>query len=60
MTPTMKLRFIKRQEEECDIESRTVYTHTRFILQQWWESTPHSSNSEYFGEWRDIPVEDEE
>jgi len=51
MKPTNKLRFVRRQIPDPTFGKEvSVYKH---ILQQWWES-------ESSGEWRDVPVEDEE
>ncbi len=51
MTPTNKLRFVRRKVQDRTFGDGIVRYER--ILQQWWES-------EAGGEWRDIPVENEE
>lgn len=63
MTPTMKLRFVKRKVEVNDLDGPPFVREVK-ILQQWWAeqeisigwATLNPSNK---GEWRDVPVEDE-
>ena len=55
MNPTVKLRFV----------TRVGYSQASTILQQWWE---YSESEQYAmplneikqGEWRDVPLEEEE
>lgn len=46
MTPTNKLRFVERRYPDVTIR----------VLQQWWIS----KNNPVDGEWRDVPLEEEE
>ena len=69
MIPTCKLRFVERtvqvpfQNYKDVTESKTVR-----ILQQWWQTHATgmtSTNGEdwvtaYAGEWRDVPLEEEQ
>ena len=71
MTPTNKLRFVKREEIFSAEYSTHTMTRTVRILQQWWEDknimlTVHITDqdgnpvpSPTWGEWRDVPVEKE-
>ena len=61
MTPTMHLRFVRRA-----VPDRTfgdgIARYER-ILQQWWATDPNCYEDFVLkanGEWRDIPVENEE
>jgi hypothetical protein len=54
MTPTPKLRFVKRNEPV--IRSGERFDNWRYILQQLWEHTEWNAP----GEWRDVPLEKEE
>ena len=62
MTPTNKLRFVKRKVHLGPFY-RTVDpsgqlqegAHTIRVLQQWWQSVHHPDE----GEWRDVPLEEE-
>lgn len=55
MTPTNRLRFVERKDFTDDPANPV----TRRVLQQWWKweglSVPISG-----GEWRDVPLEEEE
>jgi hypothetical protein len=54
MTPTNKLRFVKRTIYIPHEGSINICELRKFeILQQWWQG-------EYTGEWRDVPVEEEQ
>lgn len=54
MTPTTKLRFVKR--EAIVIDGVTMKTKVpRLILQQWWVPDDRKTP----GEWADVPVEEE-
>ena len=59
MTPTNKLRFVRRQVPINSTDTKTVN-----ILQQWWETVPTDDWERAWklkcdGEWRDVPMEDE-
>ena len=54
MTPTNKLRFVERVGPFDQFGNRP----TILVLQQWWE--PHYPGSAVEGEWRDVPLEEEE
>ena len=64
MTPTNKLRFLKRPMTICVNDN---YGETEFVkvLQQWWENnmtinlgwTGDMPLGKTNGEWRDVPVE---
>ncbi len=64
MTPTNRLRFVERETRDPN-NFRTVR-----ILQQWWERPSMGTLSmgfgdpipigEVHGEWRDVPIEQEE
>jgi hypothetical protein len=60
MKPTNKLRFVRRAVPDKTFgENISVYKH---ILQQWWEvenPTDALHNNVLDGEWRDIPIEEE-
>jgi hypothetical protein len=67
MKPTPKLRFVRRAVPDKTFgENISVYKH---ILQQWWETVPMGTVNlgwtgdiplgEVQGEWRDIPIEEE-
>ena len=54
MTPSNRLRFVGREApapEHGPTESKIIR-----VLQQWWQSGPHPLD----GEWRDVPLEEEE
>ena len=58
MTPTTKLRFVER-EIETNAAYGNYFVRVKVkILQQWWE--PHYPGSAVAGEWRDVPLEEEE
>ncbi len=61
MTPTNKLRFVKREELFSSEYSTHTLTRTVRILQQWWEDNSHDIHwvNGAPGEWRDVPVEKE-
>ena len=56
MTPTNKLRFVKRKAPGRTMESGTGYYLSEVlevrVLQQWWEEFGGR------GEWRDVPLEE--
>ena len=60
MTPTNKLRFVKRVEmiENDPVKMIAVAKPVR-ILQQWWEEKDSCHEYDIPGEWRDVEVEDE-
>jgi hypothetical protein len=67
MKSTAKLRFVRRAVPDKTFgENISVYKH---ILQQWWESSSMGEVNigfgnfpvgEVKGEWRDVPIEDEQ
>jgi len=75
MTPTSKLRFVKRSvplhpfHKEVDAQGNLVQTtQTYRVLQQWWEQSGMTMNmgwggempiGEAKGEWRDVSLEAE-
>lgn len=73
MTPTNKLRFVKRKAPGRTMESGTGYYLSEVlevrILQQWWETASGGTVNlgwggemaigKVTGEWRDIPLEEE-
>ena len=68
MTPTNKLRFVKRTiKKETPIPGTADYVFSETIevrvLQQWWTAGPLDALSVQLGtngEWRDVPLEEEE
>ena len=61
MTPTNKLRFVRRQVPINSTDTKTVN-----ILQQWWapfrifsDGYGYQTVEQKGGEWRDVPMEDE-
>lgn len=56
MTPTNKLRFVRREVPAPEYGPNIVKAIR--VLQQWWE--PHYPGSAVEGEWRDVPLEEEE
>lgn len=70
MTPTPKLRFVEREAgfEQYDVKvterhgTEVCYRPKKIrILQQWWTVTGTEPEfQDHFGEWRDIPLEDEQ
>ena len=61
MTPTNKLRFVERQME-VDFPLFGAVAKTVRVLQQWWdaEEGDHEAYVKAGGEWRDVPLEEEE
>jgi hypothetical protein len=64
MTPTNKLRFVKRQINLPDfyVNPNTMKPvhQTIEILQQWWTVTGTLPEFQHqYGEWRDVPTEQE-
>ena len=63
MTPTNRLRFVKRKAPGRTMESGTGYYLSEVlevrVLQQWWEPEYHEFNAGKTGEWRDVPLEEE-
>jgi hypothetical protein len=72
MTPTAKLRFVERDSYSHNGEFFT-HPHKETILQQWWEEpnileTSYKTDEKgqpyigykYKGEWRDVPLEQEQ
>jgi len=57
MKPTPKLRFVERDSYSRNGE-HFVMPHKVRILQQWWADFVGSL--ELDGEWRDVPLEQEE
>lgn len=59
MTPTTKLRFVKRQ---VVFDPAIDHRGTQMILQQWWEDLAWGGPKDMTppGEWRDVPMETEE
>ena len=63
MTPTLKLRFVERDSYSHNGESFRE-PHKVRILQQWWEfetieKFERQTYGTPYGEWRDVPVEEE-
>lgn len=59
MNPTNKLRFVERNA--LNIVDAILSSTKQKILQQWWENEPSRYDDvDFFGEWRDVPVEVEE
>lgn len=63
MTPTNKLRFVERQEiiDGFSVDDHSVVRTVR-VLQQWWDAE-EGDYEDYVnagGEWRDVPLEEEE
>ena len=67
MTPTLKLRFVEREIGYSKTGNITDL-HTVRILQQWWEKsvtinlgwTGEMPLRKAEGEWRDVPLEEEQ
>lgn len=54
MTPTTRLRFLRREvRQELGVTRAISWTET--FLQQWWEQDGQNG----VGEWRDVEVHDE-
>ena len=67
MTPTNKLRFVGRKVHlgpfyrTVDPDGKMQEgAHTIRVLQQWWEPEYQEINAGKTGEWRDVPLEEEE
>jgi hypothetical protein len=71
MTPTCKLRFVEREKlspYEFELGKYITQTKTVRILQQWWEKsltinlgwTGDMPLRKAEGEWRDVPLEEEQ
>lgn len=58
MTPTNKLRFVERGERNPHLVDNYYQFVKVRVLQQWWE--PHYPGSAIPGEWRDVPMEEEQ
>jgi hypothetical protein len=67
MTPTPKLRFVEREIGYSKTGNITDFKTVR-ILQQWWQTNNtinlgfggEISIGETKGEWRDVPIEEEQ
>ena len=59
MIPTNKLRFVEREVQvpAPELGSNIARTIKVRILQQWWE---WEKEPDWPGEWRDVPLEEEE
>ncbi len=68
MTPTNKLRFVERkvpmhpfyQTVGSDGQMREGVQTYRVLQQWWWEPEDQEFNAGRAGEWRDVPLEEEE
>lgn len=66
MTPTAKLRFVERKFQMDpfyrDIQTGGPAYRTYRVLQQWWEQKQWAHDDWIIvgGEWRDVPLEQEE
>ncbi len=72
MTPTPQLRFVERDTgtfEQYDVKvterhgTEVCYRPKKIrVLQQWWEDSVGDMQTGItsFGEWRDVPLENEE
>ena len=64
MTPTNRLRFVERTITKQTPVPGTAYVLSEGlevrILQQWWEPEYQEYNAGKTGEWRDVPLEEEE
>jgi hypothetical protein len=58
MTPTAKLRFVERDSYSRNGEFFS-HPHKETILQQWWQVAKEGQITT-FGEWRDVPLEQEQ
>lgn len=60
MTPTSKLRFVERLVPAPGYGENIAKKQR--ILQQWWEDAPgdQAMGVTLYGEWRDVPTENEE
>jgi hypothetical protein len=66
MTPTAKLRFVKRDSYSRNGEF-FQHPHKETILQQWWapfrtfsDGYGYQTVEQEGGEWRDVPLEQEQ
>jgi hypothetical protein len=62
MTPTAKLRFVERDSYSRNGEFFR-HPHKETILQQWWEPEQNIIDmvaGKTQGEWRDVPLEQEQ
>ena len=57
MTPTPKLRYVEREVRIPICEGFARCEYHKF-LQQWWQVASTGQITTY-GEWRDVPLEDE-
>ena len=57
MKPTNQFRWLKRKSWKSMIGPSDGYGNV-LVLQQWWENADRKYLEEY-GEWRDVPIEDE-
>jgi len=55
MTPTPKLRFVQRKEEDWPSDCLYPTIRNVKVLQQWWDFDTFAGE----GEWRDVPCERE-
>lgn len=55
MQPTMRLRFIEREQIIGELGEHKISQNVR-ILQQWWEPV-NAGPGWLLGEWRDVPLE---
>jgi hypothetical protein len=55
MTPTNRLRFVEREDRQW-VDDRTYNVRKIRVLQQWWEV--ECPDGMYYGEWRDVPLEE--
>lgn len=66
MIATNKLRFVERKELDTENSTHEYIAHRTFrVLQQWWEfetieKFERQIHETPFGEWRDVPIEEEE
>ncbi len=59
MTPTPKLRLVERKDFTEDPANPAILR----VLQQWWALDPRNGyaiSNGFNGEWRDVPLEEEE
>jgi hypothetical protein len=63
MTPTPRLRFVRRKISTGKWIDGSETIHTQTVLQQWWANDPIVENDfrlNVNGEWHDVPVEIEQ
>ena len=58
MTPTPKLRFVQRKEEDWPVDCQYPTVRNVKILQQWW-AVERAGQITPQGEWKDVPCERE-